>query len=249
MVLIPRAASLSPAAFLPPPLHIQKKSRRAAYRRRRFRKPTGYQSSETHACGPLDDIIDEIQSNIWLHPPDHDLELANLDWSETLKPPPPCTITPLFVSSPPSEDTLKVRKSRNNRQSTSTSSMDNATFGSHWSSSDEYAHRKRASLVQETTPWPAFDSHTVCDNDTTGQQYSTQTATTQRRPSRLRLFTNGLARLRRTNTEETSASTANISPDTSPTVATSIHSSDQDYNQEEPSDEAIDAYVRRNARK
>ena len=50
--------------FCPPPLHIQKKPRRATFRRRIFHKPTCHRPNEQRVYGPLDDIIDEIRSNI-----------------------------------------------------------------------------------------------------------------------------------------------------------------------------------------
>lgn len=48
----------------PSPLHIQKKPRKASFRRRILRKSTHSCVSDQHVFGPLDDIIDEIKSDI-----------------------------------------------------------------------------------------------------------------------------------------------------------------------------------------
>lgn len=48
----------------PSPLHIHKKQRKATFRRRIFRKSTHSDISDQYVFGPLDDIIDEIKSDI-----------------------------------------------------------------------------------------------------------------------------------------------------------------------------------------
>lgn len=48
----------------PSPLHIQKKSRKATFRRRIFHKSAHNYGGDEYVIGPLDDIIDEIKSDI-----------------------------------------------------------------------------------------------------------------------------------------------------------------------------------------
>ena len=48
----------------PSPLHIQKKPRKASFRRRILRKSTHSYVGDQYVFGPLDDIIDEIKSDI-----------------------------------------------------------------------------------------------------------------------------------------------------------------------------------------
>ena len=56
---------LSPiSAFSPPPLQIQKKPRRATFRKRVFRKSIHNRPNDQYVYGPLDDIINEIRSDI-----------------------------------------------------------------------------------------------------------------------------------------------------------------------------------------
>lgn len=103
----------------------------------------------------------------------------------------------------------------------------------------------RASLATYSTPWPSLDTamsyeaaHVTDPSDyTTGTEYATAQQSLesvvhrtearpevvkQRRPSRLRLFTNGFPRLRRMGTERTSASTGDTSDTTSPVTTTSL---------------------------
>ncbi|KAL6158870.1 hypothetical protein ACJQWK_04068 [Exserohilum turcicum] len=62
----PTAGSASPAhaPLCPSPLHIQKKPRKATFRQRIFRKSTHSYDGDPYVFGPLDDIIDEIKSDI-----------------------------------------------------------------------------------------------------------------------------------------------------------------------------------------
>lgn len=117
-----------------------------------------------------------------------------------------------------------------------------------------------------TTPWPLLDTVTSdCapvpslpegsrrtrrnaqeSLEKFNQQAGTQPeAAKPRRPSRLRLFTNGLARLRRTTT------TGEIPEDTLPITAASPNTPENasgDEDDEEPSIEAVEAYMRKHAR-
>jgi hypothetical protein len=74
----------------------------------------------------------------------------------------------------------------------------------------------------------------------------------QRRTSRLRKLTNALPRLRRTGTGETNSSIDDASASTEQVASSSVTSPDEataHLGLEEPSDEAVEAYLRRNAHK
>jgi hypothetical protein len=121
------------------------------------------------------------------------------------------------------------------------------------------------------TPWPLFDAPTSYrsahapynvegvnrSKDTTATVASQRSShdveehpvPTRRRPSVLRLFT-GLSRLRRTDTGETSGSSGNTSDLTSP-VSLEAHEETEDAGEvlQEPGDDAVEAYIRKHARK
>jgi hypothetical protein len=198
-----------PATLCPPPLHLQKKTRRTTVHKRMLRKPT--QDHIQLTGGPLDDIIATIKSDILESPFEYNTSLSIFN---PLKAPATWAVTPLPVSRAPGDQPLTIRKNRNSRSSASGSSM-----GS------------------DTTPWPAFDPALAQESIDSEKSFRTRVPgaaehvdgdaglTSQRRPSRLRLFTNGFPRLRRIGTGETSASTGG-SGDTlesiSPTAATSL---------------------------
>jgi len=71
----------------------------------------------------------------------------------------------------------------------------------------------------------------------------------QRRTSRLRKLTNALPRLRRVGTGETSSSFDDASGSNEFATNSSVTSPDEATGLEEPSDEAVEAYLRRNAHK
>jgi hypothetical protein len=74
----------------------------------------------------------------------------------------------------------------------------------------------------------------------------------QRRTSRLRKLTNALPRLRRIGTGETNSSVEDASASTEQATSSSVTSPDEATGHsslEEPSDEAVEAYLRRNAHK
>lgn len=261
------------ASFCPQPLHIQKKPRRATFRKRVFRKPT-HRHNEQYVFGPLDDIIDEIKSNIWESPHDYSTEPSLLGWAAPLEVPSTWTVTPLPVSRTPSNQPLTIRKNRESRSSASGSSMgDPLCFSRSSSSQDDAFHGGPvgAPAVIGIASWPLFDAPVSCDstdavgtsnavgkcNHTSAQdalEHASQNAedrstSSKRRPSRLRLFT-GLSRLRRTDTREWSGSSGDTYDLTSP-MSLGAHKENAFAREglQEPSDDVVEAYVRRNARK
>lgn len=258
-----------PAILCPPPLQFQKRTRRATVRRRILRKAT--QSHTQSIKGPLDDIIAEIKSDIRESPTEYIANPSFLDWSNPLKAPSTWAVTPLPVSRAPSDQPLTIRKNRNSRSSTSGSSMGDSTSYSRNHSRDEDMSGSAIGTnpITGIKSWPSFDDtmsqlpgHIMNPSNTairtehaTAQQSLENTmeraggyngAAPQRRPSRLRKFTNGFPRLRRMGTGETSTSTGDPSESMSPTTtATPTVGSAED----EPSDEAVDAYMKRNAHK
>ena len=259
------------ASFCPQPLHIQKKPRRATFRKRVFRKPT-HRHNEQYVFGPLDDIIDEIKSNIWESPHDYSTEPSLLGWAAPLEVPSTWTVTPLPVSRTPSNQPLTIRKNRETRSSASGSSTGDSLFFSRSSSQDDAFHGGPVGepAVIGTAPWPLFDAPMSCDstdaastthavgscNYTSAQdalEHASQNgegrSVSKRRPSRLRLFT-GLSRLRRTDTRESSGSSGDTYDLTSP-LSLAAHKENGLAREglQEPGDDAVEAYVRRNARK
>ncbi len=257
------------APLCPPPLHIQKKSRKATFRRRIFRKSTPTYSDDRYVCGPLDDIIDEIKSDIWDSPPDYSFDWSVLDWAHPLKAPLSWTVTPLPVSRTPSDYPLTIRKNRNSRSSASGSSFGDPMAYSRKNSQNEPENGGpvRSSHTATLTPWPLID---VAPNEPAqpsivpagAEHMSAQqalekaisntedhTEPPKRRMSKLRLLTSGLPLLRRQNTGETSAS-ASDTPDTSSPVAAAAlapHYETERPVVKHPDDEAVKAYLRRNA--
>jgi hypothetical protein len=258
-----------PASLCPPPLQLQKRTRRATIRRRVLRMTT--QNCPRYPQGPLDDIIAEIKSNIRESPPSYIANPSFLDWSNPLKAPSTWAVTPLPVSRAPSDQPLTIRKNRNSRSSASGSSMGDATSYSRNTSRDEAISGSDADIntISGSTPWPSLYSAmspipddltnltaSIRDTHTTAQQNLERAIdrtdghlgqVPQRRPSRLRKFTNGFPRLRRMGTTELSTSTGNVSESASATATTTPPIDPGD--QEEPSDEAVDAYMKRNAHK
>ncbi|KAF1911374.1 hypothetical protein BDU57DRAFT_565985 [Ampelomyces quisqualis] len=250
-----------PATLCPPPLHFQKRARRTTIRRRMLRKPTHHTSHPAH--GPLDDIIAEIKNDILESPPDCTAYSSLLDWTNPLKAPPTWAVTPLPVSRAPRDQPLNIRKNRNSRSSTSGSST-----GEQMSSSRNNSQEAGAA------PWPSLDvavphcssGPSLASNSTSFDEHASAQRVLEntfdradrsgengrpRRASRLRLFTNGFPRLRRTGTGETSASTDGTSDFTLPSATTAspveYERSQFHLDASEPSDEAVDAYMRRNA--
>jgi hypothetical protein len=234
-----------PATLCPPPLQLQKKARRTTVRRRILRKSTV--SRNQHIHGPLDDIIAEIKSDIRESPFCEPVCPISLDWVRPLKTPSTWAVTPLPVSRAPSDQPLTIRKNRNSRSSTSGSSMGDPMCFSRNSSQVETTSGCTVDtpLPPGNTPWPLFhatephergtaatpsEATLRAENTTTRQiigksvkrKEGQPAPNTQRRPSRLRLFTSGFPRLRRTRTSETSASTDDASVTTSPKTAWSV---------------------------
>jgi hypothetical protein len=220
----------------PPPLTIKKKSRKATFRRRIFRKSTPTYGDDQSVFGPLDDIIDEIRSDIWESPTDCSFNSSVFDWAHPLKAPLSWSVTPLPVSRTPSDHPLTIRKNRNSRSSASGSS-----FGDKMASSRNNSHDEpesggpvRSSHTTAFTPWPLLD---VLSNEAThvpdssvftagAKHMSAQTLEKvisnpeppKRRMSKLKLFTSGLPLLRRQNTGDTSASAVDTQDTASPTA-------------------------------
>jgi hypothetical protein len=234
-----------PAILCPPPLQLQKKTRRTTIHKRMLRKST--QNRFQFAQGPLDDIIANINGDIRESPSDYTTNFPVFDWSNPLKAPSTWAVTPLPVSRAPSDQPLTIRKNRNSRSSASGSSR-----GDSMSVSRKTSH--------DTTPWPSLEatlSHESADverpSDILGSAAervdSHAGSTTQRHTSRLRRFTSGFPLLRRMGTGEASASTDNASESASPTCTTTCSvvaggsSNCQDIC--EPGNEVVDAHKRK----
>ncbi|CAN9086940.1 unnamed protein product [Alternaria alternata] len=259
----------------PPPLTIQKKSRKATFRRRIFRKSTPTSSDDQYVFGPLDDIIDEIKSDIWELPPDYSFESSVFDWARPLKAPWSWSVTPLPVSRTPSDHPLTMRKNRNSRSSASGSSLGHSMASPRNNSYDEPESGGPVLSVHTTEfpPWPSIDmlsskamhASKPPDFAAGAEHMSAQQALEKvnskpehraeppkRRMSKLRLFTSGLPLLRRQNTGDTSAGVGNTPDSSSPTGTTSLAfhvGIEEGSSVEYPGDEAVEAYLLRNARK
>jgi hypothetical protein len=258
-----------PATLCPPPLRLQKKTRRATIRRRILPKTT--QNHTQSVQGPLDDIIAEIKSNICESPPDYTTNSLFLDWSKPLKAPLTWAVTPLPVSRAPSDQPIKIRKNRNSTSSASESSIGDATSYPRINSHDEAMGGSEVDTnpISGTTPWPLFDGtipptpdgFTNSSTSTRGTHVTAQQSlesavdradshlgqVPQRLRSRLRMFTNGFPRLRRIGTAELCACADNAPESTSPIATTTPPIGPDDL--EEPGDEAVDDYMKRNAHK
>jgi hypothetical protein len=260
--------SLSPqTTFCPSPLHIQKKPRRATFRRRNFRKLTHCRPINNYVTGPLDDIIDEIRSNIWESPLDYSAEAPLLGWAASLEVPPSWTVTPLPVSRLPSDQPLTIRKNRESRSSASDSSM-----GEHTQQMRNSVHKDALDEGPVGLPgtdmasWPLLETPAPCETaqssslvnpNTTAMQEASRntmhgtedcTLPNKRRPSVLRLFT-GLSKLRRTNTGGTSGSSGDMSDPWLPTVLPDHNEDVVGDESEEPSEDAVESYIQKHARK
>lgn len=261
-------------AFCPPPLHIQKKPRRATFRKRVFRKSNHHHHIDQHVNGPLDDIINEIRNNIWQSPFDYSAVASSLELTAPPEVPLSWTVTPLPVSRLPSHRPLTVRKNRESRSSGSASasasgsSMGYSTYFSRGDSQDDTFNGGPVDLPSSsaTTAWPLLNMNTSYDCadassvtgaagllareafEATDRVVDERIVPTKRRPSVLRLFP-GLSRLRRTDTGETSGSSGDTSSLASPTLLEIQEDQSSENSLQEPSDDAVEAYIRKNARK
>lgn len=258
------------AAFCPQPLQIQKRTRRATFRKRIFRKSTHHGHNDEYVCGPLDDIINEIKSNLWESPHAHSTEASLLGWAVPLDVQSTWTVTPLPLSRTPSSQPLTIRKNRESRSSASSSSVGDAMYFSRTSSRDDadYGGPVGAPVSTGIAPWPLFDAPTSYESahasstsdavnglnhseapDCASQSVEKPALPSKRRSSRLRLLT-GLSRLRRTDTAETSGSGGDTSDLKSPVSPEAHH---ENWLEEEllpePSVDAVEAYFRKNGRK
>ena len=267
---------LSHATLYPPPLFIQKKPRRATFSRRILRKSTPSQNGDQYVFGPLDDIINEIKSNIWASPPDYNFDSSVDDWASLLNVPSTWTVTALPVSRIPSDHPLTIRKNRHSRSSASGSSMGDPMAYSRNNSQDERISGGPVGppYIPDSAPWPLLDTTTAFEPkpapnppesadstehptaqhalETLIHQTEIRREPTQRRTSRLRLFTTGFPRLHRTVTGDTSGSAGETSDTTSPASAIPEATDTEtgiDREVEDPSEEAVEAYMRKHARK
>ncbi|KAJ4984613.1 hypothetical protein SVAN01_09869 [Stagonosporopsis vannaccii] len=255
------------AAFSPPPLQIQKKPRRATFRKRVFRKSSHHIPLEQYVGGPLDDIIDEIRSDICGSPLGDSAMASSLESAAPLEVPLIWTVTPLPVSRLPNGQPLMVRKNRESRSSASGSSMGEPTTSMRRSGQEDAFDGGPVGLVAPTatTTWPLLDvqasyelaaASNALDNaglnrqttsESTARVVDDHTLPTKRRPSVLRLLT-GLSRLRRTTTGETSSSNGDAPSFVSPTSLEAREDDVSEGSSQEPSEAAVDAYIRKNAR-
>ena len=202
--------------FYPPPLQIQKKPRRATFHRRLIRRPTYAQHHTDCDHGPLDDIIDKIKGDIWASPPDYCLDTSAFDWTNPLQVPPTWTATPLPVSRIPSDQPLRVRKNRQSHSSTSDSSRGcSMAFSRHTSGMNSDPVTSPPSSVPI---WPLLHAATSTEPHSCATAYTGTTADIAEQPlpskrhsSRLRLFTNGFSRLRRSNTRSSGTAISSTS--------------------------------------
>ncbi|RMZ73828.1 haus augmin-like complex subunit 8 isoform x1 [Pyrenophora seminiperda CCB06] len=251
----------------PPPLHIQKKPRKASFRRRIFRKSSHKQSDDQFVFGPLDDIIDEIKGDIWELPPDRSLDLSTFDWTCPLEAPLSWATAPLPVSRTPKDHTLTIRKNRDSRSTASGSSL-----------GDPMAHIRNHGQEEPANGGPVCYPHTAIlgalpmvdamsyeaeasDSSTSTEHVTAQQALEnvigrdgdpaeppRRRTSRLRRLTSGFTLLRRQGTGEASASTTNVLEVSSPIAISRLATQDETEDDRLPNDSAVEAYIMRNAR-
>lgn len=202
---------------------------------------------------------------------------ALLTWQHPLKAPSTCTVTALPVSRIPSDQPLTVRKNKNSRSTTSGSSLGYPMSSSRDSSRPKPAPAESTCVSspanEPSTPWPLFDASSHADvsenNSSTSilctdytlvqqalggiQQGDSPSQPGKRRSSRLRLFTNGFPRLRRAGTGDTSGSNASVQ--TSSPITTSLATRDESNKNQisepesSPSDAAVEAFMRKHARK
>jgi hypothetical protein len=233
-----------PATLCPPPLHLRKKARRTLFPRRILHKSIISRNQYTH--GPLDDIIAEIKSDIRETSPSCEpVYPVFLDQTQPFKTPSTWAATPLPVSRAPKDQPLTIRKNRNSRSSASGSSVGDPMSFSRNSSQDENGCTGGTSPPSGMIPWPLFlatdryepgtnanDSNAIVhDGHTTARRSLEEPAEHKegqsapihrQRFSRLRLFTSGFPRLRRSGTGETSAGTDDVSVTISPISALSV---------------------------
>lgn len=260
---------LTYAILCPPPLAIQKKPRRATFRRRILQRSVPSESHDQYVFGPLDDIIDVIKSNIWESPPDHSFAESVVEWEKLPTAPSMWTMTPLPLSHMPSDQPLTIHKNRNSRSSASDSSMSDPMTRWRKGSQDEGLRGGPVGPL----PWPPLDPM-VSHESTSAPQPSDRTSgserptaqqalqdvvhngahrsdATRRRPSRLRFFTNGFPRRRRMGTGDTGASADDTSTALSSSVEDTLAPHSPVYEgaeEREPSDEAVESYIRNNTK-
>lgn len=262
------------ATLCPPPLSIQKKPRRATFRQRILRRSVAHESSNQCLFGPLDDIIDVIKTDLWDSPPRYSFPSASFNWGQLSTSPSAWAVTPLPLSRNPSDRPLTIRKHRNCRSSASESSMGDPAVRSRNASHEEATNGGPVGAV----PWPSLDSLTLCEfgsapaphlsngmansqrltarsgSQDSGHEKVIGTELKTRRPSRLRLLTNGFPRLRRmglgdASTDGSAGNTVDSLSSTDVTLRGPHNALEESPDEEIPSDEAVETYIRNNARK
>jgi hypothetical protein len=112
-------------------------------------------------------------------------------------------------------------------------------------------------LLETPAPCETAQSSSLVNPNTTAMQEASRntmhgtedcTLPNKRRPSVLRLFT-GLSKLRRTNTGETSGSSGDMSDPWLPTVLPDHNEDAVGDESEEPSEDAVESYIQKHARK
>ncbi|KAJ4359101.1 hypothetical protein N0V95_002495 [Ascochyta clinopodiicola] len=169
------------AVYYPEPLYIHKKPRRATFRKRIFRKPTHDRHDDPYLHGPLDDIIDEIKSDIWESLHDYRTTGASLLGSQDDALDGGPVVAPALTETAP------------------------------WPFFDMPTSYETAHVPNITDAVDRFDetvTHDATENAT--HQPGGRSLPNERCPSRLRLFT-GLSRLRRTDTGDSSGNSGNTS--------------------------------------
>ncbi|KAF2659928.1 hypothetical protein K491DRAFT_122536 [Lophiostoma macrostomum CBS 122681] len=123
--------------LFPAPLQVKKKPRRSAFRRLSTRRPPLAQAGHA-GDGPLDDIIHLIVGDISHSPLDETRDELLSECSTTSGQPFAWNVTPLPVSRTPSDQPLRIPKTRNSRSSGSGSTFSDILSASQSSSKCEY---------------------------------------------------------------------------------------------------------------
>ena len=218
--------------------------------------------------GPLDDIIDEIKSNIWELPPGYSFDSSIPDWVCPLEAQLTWTTAPLPVSHTPKDHPLTIRKNRHSRSTVSGSSRGDSMAQPNNNRQDEPANGGPVCSLHTVTleAWPlvdamsyeprASDSYTATEHVTAQQALENVISRDggpveppRRRTSRLRRLTSGFPLLRRQGTGESNASTTNALEVSSPVAASLLATHDETEDDGNPNDAAIEAWITRNVRK
>ncbi|KAI2476812.1 Ubiquitin-protein ligase [Pyrenophora tritici-repentis] len=210
-----------------------------------------------YVFGPLDDIIDEIKSDIWESPSDCGFDLSVLDCACPLEAPLLWTTAPLPVSRIPKDHTLTIPKHRNSRSTASGSSLGDPMAHPYSTGHDAPVNggpvrSPHTTTVGVTSYEPAASNSSTPPKYVTAQQALENVVSYDGGPvepprghtSMFRRLTSGLTLLRRQGTGDTSVS-INAPEASSPTTASTLATHDEDSN--DPNDAAIEAWLWRKA--